>query len=165
VARRSCPPLRRTASLCSGCPGRPVPYEHHHAGDRHLEVLSASQLAALLGCGLWQIQHRTDLPAPLRLGTRDVYFRSEIERFLPPPRPYSDLVNAEELGALLSCAQNTIYVWARKGIIPRPHRVPLTGKPTPGPGRRRRRTVWSRVRVETHLRALPRIVKGRRHAA
>jgi len=133
--------------------------------DRHLEVLSASQLAALLGCGLWQIQNRTDLPAPLRLGTRDVYFVSEVQHLLPPPRPYADLVACEELGALLNVAQNTIYVWARKGIIPRPHRVPLTGTPTPGPGRRRRRTVWSRAQVEAHLRALPRVQKGGRRAA
>src|SRR5438034_4357349 len=95
---------------------------------RPLEVLSASQLAALLGCGLWGIQHRSDLPKPLRLGGRDVYFRSEVEHLLPPPRPYTDAVNAEELAALLNVAQNTIYCFMRKGILPRPLRV----APPPG---------------------------------
>jgi len=112
--------------------------------SRHLEMLSAPALALALDVSLFTLQRRTDLPRPIRMAGKQLFFRSEVEHLLPAGRRrYRDAVGAEELAALLSVSVNHVYRMVRAGVLPEPRRI-------------RGRSRWSRANVEAHLKALPR---------
>lgn len=110
----------------------------------HLELLTEAGFAARLGISTTTLRKRRDIPAPILLGGRKLWFLSDVAHLLRPEE-YSDLVTGDELAALLHCCIGTVYRWVQQGMLPRS-----------------RKARWSRQDVEQHLRALPRKA---RHAA
>src|SRR5436309_92683 len=102
-------------------------------------MLTVPMLAARLRVSVFTLARRPDLPAPIRLAGRQLYFLSDVAHLLPPPT-YHERVSAPELAALLHCSVNQIYRLVRDGVLPRATR-------------QHGRATWSRRDVEQHLRA------------